>query len=348
MPATPRILHVHFKTRHNVGDAAVVLAIRELVNARLGRTRWSSLPVRTLREPPTPRMLRFINGHAAVIIGGGGFCSKHALPLDERLVAAIEPPITLFGVGHNRHLDDPGLDERQRASLGLLAKRARLIGVRDRVTQALFAGLGAAATLTGDPAIFLRPARPWWGPRRRRPRAFGFNLACHGWTGQQARLEPLLDIYREVIDTLGADGAADLWYLVHADAERDVARRLHRACPRLRICRLAPAQLLHTYGQLDLVVSMMLHSSLFAFAAGVPVVNLAYDEKNRAFLEDIGHPERCLPAATATARDVLDACRQALAEPDQAAAAAVRERYAAVTREFVERFADTCLGRTAR
>lgn len=338
----PRVLHVHFKPRHNVGDAAVVLAIRQLVDAQLPGVSWSSLPVRVLREPPTPRLLRFINGHDAVIVGGGGFCSKHALPLDDDLVAAIGPPLTLFGVGHNRHLGDPGLDANQRASLGLLARRARAVSVRDRATLALIEDLGGHATLTGDPALFLRPARPWFGPRRRRARAIGFNLACHGWTDQARQLEPLLALYGEVIRTLSAAGDTDLWYLVHADAEQATARRLRRDCPGLRICRLPPAQLLHTYGQLDLVLSMMLHSSLFAFAAGVPVVNLAYDGKNRAFLDDIGHPERCLPLAGITAGTVLQACQAALAEPGKAEAAALRERYAQATRAFVAEFAANC------
>ncbi len=338
----PRVLHVHFKPRHNVGDAAVVLAIRQLVEAQLPGVRWSSLTMRALRERPTARLLRFINGHDAVIVGGGGFCSRHALPLDDGLVAAIEPPLTLFGVGHNRHLDDPDLDERQRASLGLLARRARRVSVRDRTTVALFAELGVDATLTGDPALFLQPRRAWFGPRRRRPRAVGFNLACHGWSGQEQQLEALLALYREVIHTLGAAGDTDLWYLVHADAERALARQLRRDCPGLRICHLPPAQLLHAYGQLDLVLSMMLHSSLFAFAAGVPVVNLAYDEKNRAFLDDIGHPERCLPCTGITADAVLQACRTALGQPDKAGAAALRDRYAQATRAFVADFAAGC------
>ena len=95
----PRILHVHFKAKHNVGDSAVVKAVRELVESSIGRVAWSSMLMRALREEPTARMLRFIDSHDLVIIGGGGFCSKYALPLNESLVAKIRPPVVLFAIG---------------------------------------------------------------------------------------------------------------------------------------------------------------------------------------------------------------------------------------------------------
>jgi polysaccharide pyruvyl transferase WcaK-like protein len=342
----PRILHVHFKPKHNVGDAAVVLAIRQLVGDALPGTRWTSLPVKALRGPPTAQLLRSINGHDAVIVGGGGFCSKFALPLDAALVAAIEPPIALFGVGHNRHFGDPGLDDAQRASLAQLAGRARLVGVRDGATQALLAGLGAPARLTGDPAIFLRPVRPWWPPRRRRPLGIGLNLAAHGWTGQADGLDRAIALFRDALGALAAD--ADLWYLVHTDRERAAAAALRRAFPRLRTCRYPAAKLLWAYGRLDLVVSMMLHSSIFAFAAGVPVVNVAYDEKNRAFLEDLGHPERCLPVGEATSAALEAACRATLADPRREQDRATRSRYEAEMREFVGQFAALAAGGARR
>jgi len=338
----PRLLHVHFRPKHNVGDAAVVLAVRQLVEDRVPGVRWSALPMKALREPPAPGLVRFINRHDAVVIGGGGFCSKFALPVDAGLVAAIEPPIALFGVGHNRHLAEPGLDEAQRASLADVGRRARLVGVRDEATRELFAGLGVAARLTGDPAIFLRPRRPWWPPASRRRLAIGINVACHGWTGQAEALERVLAVYRDVLRELAAAHDVEFWYLAHTDSEQPAVAALRRDFPALRVCRYPAAKLLWVYGQLDLVLSMMLHSALFAFAAGVPVVNVAYDDKSRAFLADIGEPERCLPASSATAAQVLAACHAALADPGAARVEAARQRYAAETAAFTGEFATLC------
>lgn len=338
----PRLLHFHFRPKHNVGDAAVVLAVRQLVGRALPGARWNSLPMKALREPPGPSLLQFINRHDAVIIGGGGFCSKFALPVDPDLVAGITPPVALFGVGYNRHLAEPGLDDRQRESLALVGHKARLVGVRDTATRDLFASLGVAARLTGDPALFLDAGRPWWPPRCQRTRAIGINLACHGWTGQDGSLDGLLALYREVLRPLLAEQDAEPWYMVHTDSEGPAIHALRRDLPGLRVVRYPAAKLRWAYGQLDLVLSMMLHSALLAFAAGVPVVNVAYDEKSRAFLEDIGQSGRCLPASTATAGEVLAACRAALAEPDTERMQAARQDYATQTAAFTAELAALC------
>jgi polysaccharide pyruvyl transferase WcaK-like protein len=330
----PRILHVHFRTHGNVGDAAVVLAIRQLVDAAVPGVRWSARPMQLLRGAPDPGVLAFVNAHDLVIVGGGGFCSRFALPLDAGLLAGITAPLVLFGVGYNRNAGDPPLDDAQRASLAAIGHQARLVSVRDGATGALFAALGRDAVLTGDPAVFLRPQRPWWPRRRRRPRAIGVNLAAHGWTGQAAGLAGVVDAVAAALRALAADGDTECFYLQHTRAEDAVLRRLARELPGLRRCRYAAPGLAWTYGQLDLVVSMMLHSTLLAFAAGVPVVNVAYDDKNTAFFADLGRPERSLPAATVTAAALVTACRAALAAPRDREQA-LRARYAAATDGFV-------------
>jgi polysaccharide pyruvyl transferase WcaK-like protein len=122
---------------------------------------------------------------------------------------------------------------------------------------------------------------------------------------------------------------------VHTDSEVPIARRLRRSVPRLRVVRAGAPALRWFYGELDLMLSMMLHSSILAFAAGTPVVNLAYDDKNRAFMADTGHPERCLDGLTATLSEVLLASRSALAAgrlpPDRLSA------WHDATRHFVAR-----------
>jgi polysaccharide pyruvyl transferase WcaK-like protein len=335
----PRILHVHFKAKHNVGDAAVVAAVRELTASVVpGRISWSSLLVRALREPASDRQLRFIDSHDLVVIGGGGFCSKYALPLNDALIAKIKPPIVLFGVGHNRHLGEAGLDEQQLASLRLLAQKAALCGVRDRLTQGLLGLLGVETLLTGDPALFLRPRRPWRVPPRRPP-AIGINVACHGWSRQQELLAHVLDLYRAVIAGLSARRSPQLLYMVHTDREVPVARELRREFRALRVCRYPPAQLLYLYGRLDLTVSMMLHASILACAAGTPVVNVAYDEKNRAFMEDTGHPGRCFPVGEASADAVLGACEGLLSAGPPREPGLARTLYGDAMDSFLARLA---------
>lgn len=336
-----RILHVHFKPKHNVGDAAVVLAVRQLVEARLGKIRWTSMVMKSLRLEASPRLVRHINAHDLVIIGGGGFCSKFALPLNDDLIAAVRKPIVLFGVGHNRHYGDSGLDAGQRQSLQLLGQKAALCGVRDRLTLDMLEELGIRATLTGDPALYLQPRKPWRVPPRRPP-AIGFNIACHGWGGQAELFQPTLDMFRRVIRRLVAGHDPGLFYMVHTDVEKPVAKRLAREFPGLRICRQPAPKLRYMYGQLDLVISMMLHSSILAFAAGTPVINIAYDDKNRAFLEDVGQAQRCFSVQDVTADAVIAACEPVLTAAPSRGNDGVRATYGDEMDKFAGQIAALC------
>lgn len=334
----PRVLHVHFKAKHNVGDAAVVEAVRQLAGSALGRrVTWTSMLVSRLREPASDRLLRFIDSHDLVIIGGGGFVSKHALPLNDELIAKIRAPIVLYGIGHNRHFGDPELGREQQASLALLARKATLVGVRDSATLRMLASLGAQPLLTGDPALFLCPRKPWRVPPRLSP-AIGINLACHGWGQQKALLDHVLALYADVLRRLAASHAPQVLYMVHTDTEVPVALSLRREFPSLRICRYPAAKLLYVYGRLDLALSMMLHSSLLACAAGTPVVNVAYDEKNLAFMEDIGHTDRCFPVSSARTDAVHRAC-DAILDGCSREPGLARRTYGAAMDEFVSQLA---------
>lgn len=319
-----RIAHLHFRTRHNAGDAAVVQAIRQLLDAPLDRPRWTSIRLRELNPPASPGLARRINRHDLVIVGGGGLYSRWGLPLDPAVLAALSRPLVVFGAGLNRNLADPPLSAAQLDSIDLLHQRAALASVRDSASQQLLAGRGHRAELTGDPALWLAPRRPWLprpglagpaaGPR------IGFNLAAHGWAGQAQCLDAVLDACLPVLRELAAARGARLVYLVHSDAERQLLPRLRAALPALRVCRAGPAVLRWTYGQLDLVISMMLHSSILAAAAGTPVINLAYDDKNRAFMEDIGRAGWQLPADGVTAGALAALVERALAAGPAAAA----------------------------
>lgn len=302
-----RIAHLHFRTRHNAGDAAVVLAIRQLLHGPLGRPRWTSIRLRELNPPASPGLAGRINRHDLVIVGGGGLYSRWGLPLDAAALASIRVPLVVFGAGLNRNLADPPLSAAQLDSIARLHECASLASVRDGASQQLLARLGHPAVLTGDPALWLLPRRPWLlrpglagpaaGPR------IGLNLAAHGWAGQAECLESVLAACLPVLRELAGQPGARLVYLVHGDAERRLLPRLRRGLPGLLACRAGPAGLRWMYGQLDLVISMMLHSSILAVAAGTPVINLAYDDKNRAFMDDIGRGAWQLPA------DGVDAAR---------------------------------------
>lgn len=335
----PRIIHFHFRTRHNVGDEAVVLAIRELLDEALGAARWTSVRLRALQAPPARRFHDDVNRHDLAIIGGGGLYSRWGLPLDAEALAGIRIPVVVFGAGFNRNLDDGPLSPAQIDSIHRLHAQARLASVRDARTRDMLASLGHQTEHCGDPALFLRPRQPWLPRRWQRP-TLGFNVAAHGWRGQDAHLEEVIETCGGVLRSLAARHGARIVYLVHGDAELKLKARLRQAIPGARILHCAAPRLAHAYRQLDLVISMMLHSSIMAFAAGTPVINIGYDDKNRAFMHDIGRIDRHIPLATLQPEALLALAGDALAGGrDNPADRAVLDKHAGHTADFVRRIA---------
>jgi polysaccharide pyruvyl transferase WcaK-like protein len=340
-----KIIHFHFNTRTNVGDAAHVAAIQECLGMVLDRPRWTSMPMRRLkREARTTALLRRINQHDLMIVGGGGLYAKWALPLNARLITEIDIPIVIFGVGYNRNLGDPPLTQAQLDSIAVLNGKASLCAVRDEPSQQFLSNLGFEATLSGDPALFLRSKKTRLHLENKL--RIGINLAAHGWHGQEVYLDRVVEACVDAIDKLRQKHALQLFYLMHTPKEADVARRLKKRLPGLRICRLSAPKLLYVYEQLDLVMAMMLHAAIFAYAAHTPVVNMAYDEKNRAFMTLIGHADRLIDVREISVDQLVQAAVSAL--DSQPADTDVDCRQALLTRTsaFVAQVADL-VGRRA-
>ena len=228
-----------------------------------------------------------------MVIGGGGLYSKWSLPLNDQLIQSLELPLVIFGVGYNCNLGDPPLSPDQLQSVARLNQKASCCTVRDEPSQRFLAGLGFNVSITGDPALQL-PSRPVRLKLNDHRVKIGLNIAAHGWGLQDAYFEPVLQSYIKALSRLQQQYELQLFYLVHTTREATVAKRLKQQFPSLRICRFSAPRLLSIYEQLDLVISMMLHSSIFAFAARTPVVNIAYDEKNRAFMSLIEHEDRVI------------------------------------------------------
>lgn len=336
--ARRRVLHFHFRPKHNVGDAAVVLAVRQLLAAPLGHPRWTSRPIKDLRLADPGQLLRLINGHDLVLVGGGGLFSRWGLPVNEAVLDGIRPPLVIFGAGLNRNVADGELDPERVASAVALGRKAAAVAVRDQATADWLAGLGVPATLTGDPALFLASRKPWWF-RESGALRIGVNLAAHGWAGQDRYLGRALEALETVMGELAGRPGIRFHYLRHTDREESLARRLRRRFPGLRICRQDAAGLRYVYGRMDLVISMMLHSAIFAAGNGVPVVNMAYDAKNGAFLRDLGRPGWSLPVETVTADRLGAVVNEVLADRNGDPFGPALARFREHTDTFVTRVA---------
>lgn len=299
---TLRIAHIHVEDRHNKGDRAIVLAVQEQLRAAFPGCRLQDFPMEVLRDGGEAD-LKQLNRADLIIIGGGGIFYSYFLPYNQDFIAQIEAPIAIYGAGYIREIGSRPLDRRSARSVAFLVKRAARIGVRDYNTKKFLEAEGVPAShikVIGDPAACLSeelPAGSLGLLAKRRPGAvrIGLNLNYSGWLGFGKWREDILTAYRSTAQyfahELGsrAGGRAELYYLQHHPGEKNIYPALE--LPGLRVVNLAPRQQKWVYGQLDLVIGMMLHVGVMSFGAGTPQVSVAYDLRNYSFAEYIKHKE---------------------------------------------------------
>jgi polysaccharide pyruvyl transferase WcaK-like protein len=140
----------------------------------------------------------------------------------------------------------------------------------------------------GDPAILLseQVVKKFLAPA---PLRIGLNLNYSGWLGFGQWREDILRAYRETAQYFQVTYGAEIYYLQHHPGERQIYLELKIA--NLQFIDLSPRQQKFVYGQLDLVIGMMLHAGVLACGAGTPEISVAYDLRNYSFAEFIGCPE---------------------------------------------------------
>jgi polysaccharide pyruvyl transferase WcaK-like protein len=240
-----------------------------------------------------------------VVIGGGGIFYSYWLPFSLAVIAAIKKPIIFFGVGYIREVDAPPLSREAIKSAVALAKQVLAIGVRDFKTKEFLVKNGVAARkikVIGDPAALLAEKRPGAATIKKLALVkadgkirIGFNLNYSGWLGFGKWRADILQAYQEVATYFqkeygGVAGAdVEFYYLKHHPGEVKIYPELK--IRGLKIVDLAPTEQKYIYGQLDLIIGMMLHVGVMAFGAGTPEISVAYDLRNHSFAEFIGCPE---------------------------------------------------------
>ncbi|HEX2645274.1 MAG TPA: polysaccharide pyruvyl transferase family protein [Thermoanaerobaculia bacterium] len=294
-----------------------------------------------------------------VIVGGGGlFQSYWQVDPDSILTAGhggiftylgypalaslLGKPVLLYAVGVGPLPDEAG---RQAARLAFeLSQRAT---VRDDESLALLREIGlpepAAARIevVADPAFGLAPAAPetiaarlaGLGIRPGEPlcgvalRYWDFGPDPAAWEAEVARgLDRFLQSFSGRLLFLPFQSEEGGKYEDDLAVHRRIAAAL--ADPDRAVLVetvLPPRELAGLLGRCGPVLAMRFHAALFALAAGVPVVNLAYDPKTRALLTRAGLGEQVLEPEDWTAESVAAALERAADhKPDPAFAARMR------------------------
>lgn len=318
-----KIAHLHVWDKNNKGDQGIVLAIQELLRDRFKGCLISDFPVTALHDGTTAE-LKKINTADYVIIGGGGIFYSYFLPYSLEFMEAITKPIIIFGAGYIREIGAPELSRESARSAAALAKKAALVGVRDHNTKRFLAANGVVSAkikVIGDPAILLtekKPSKFRITPRRSQPVRLGLNLNYSGWLGFGQWREDILNAYQSVVSYFqekydGPSGPGlEIYYLKQHPSEDNIYPAL--GIKNLKVVDLEPAEQKYVYGQMDLVIGMMLHAGVFAFGAGTPEISVAYDLRNHSFAEFIGCPELVISLEKLRGGELLKRVKQVLAK----------------------------------
>ncbi|MFZ4631999.1 MAG: polysaccharide pyruvyl transferase family protein [Patescibacteria group bacterium] len=288
------IAHIHVWDKKNKGDFAIVLAVQELLKKRFPKCKIVDFPVNLLKDGKE-KDAKKINSADLVVIGGGGIFYSYFLPYNQEFIKLIKKPIAIFGAGYIKEVDAPNLSLEAARSVAFLAKQAKLVGVRDYNTKNFLALNGVSLKkieVIGDPAALLlekKSLKLKIDNKKSNIIKIGLNLNYSGWLGFGKWHDDILNAYREVALYFQKEYGAQIYYLKHHIGENKIYSELK--IKNLKVVDLKPGEQKYIYGQLDLVVGMMLHVGVMAFGAGTPEISVAYDLRNHSFAEFIGHPE---------------------------------------------------------
>lgn len=309
-----------------------------------------------------PALVEAVRSCDLVVVGGGGLFQSYwevdpevlltarhgGLPsyLGYPVLAAwLGKPVVICAVGVG-----PLPNESGRQGTRVAFEIARRATVRDAESLALLREIGLPAAqlegieLAADPAFRLPPA----GPGRVDGllaglgvpageavcavalRYWDFGVDPAAWEAEVARgLDLFLAEYPGRLLFLPFQRAAASAYEDDLAVHRRVVAGMSRAERAVVVDRVfPPAELAGLLGRCERVLAMRFHAALFALAAEVPVVNLAYDPKTRSLMDQAGLGELSLPAERWTAQAVAAALRRA-GEPGRRPPAGFRERMTA-------------------
>lgn len=372
-----KIIHFHFYTHQNIGDAAVVYSIRDLLEKEFKISQYTSKPIFYLSDfdfgkfyienllntnvifkklysynffakfltsimkfgkfikgtYKKIRLVSLINKHDLMIVGGGGLYGKWTLPFDVSLINKVKIPIVIFGAGYNRTFADNKLSAKELNSIRVLNKKAKLCSVRDEKTLKIIKSLGIDASLTGDPAIFLESKKVNMRFDRK-TKKIGLNIAYHD---SQTKLysEKVIKLYTKLIKNLEKNYKIHAYYLKHSSDEIYIAERLKELIPSIQVCEYGPREMKYIYEKLDLVISMMLHSSIFAYSSGTNFINIAYNEKNYAFMRLINNMGNLIDMRKVDFNKLYSKCLKLLNNTNEANAMVKKDYFRKRIDEFV-------------
>lgn len=282
----------------NVGNEAIQVALRDLVNSSFGEpVNVINLPATSRYESHgkagfTPVTVHEMNQYGdGVVVGGGNLYENGELDVDLRALAALEIPMMLFSLSMGRTFNRRGelvrrTDSMPDATIRALHERASLSVARDEATVRHLEAAGVSTTLGGCPTLFIDEV-----PQHTIPQAEAVAEALVSVRTPELMSVPLprriqvRDDVDRIVSSLRDEEGYSVRLLCHD----------HRDIP--FAASFGDVDYIYTddvYAYLSLLrgakllVSYRLHSVLPCLSFGTPVVKVSYDERGNSTMQTIG------------------------------------------------------------
>jgi polysaccharide pyruvyl transferase CsaB len=317
---------------HNLGDDGILWAIhRQLasLSCPVELTVLSRHPKETAQKyglRAVPRfsplgLFRAISRCDVMIFGGGSLLQDRTSARSLRyylgvirIAQLLKKPVFLYANGIGP-LDRPSSRKRVKKTLS----RCQRITLRDQDSKEELQSMGLETSLvTGDPAFALTPVDQDQAWQELYALGVPENVPLIGISVRQAQgLDPTE--FAELGDRIYRELGRTVVFLVMQDPEdRVLSQKIQESmtAPSYLVeTPYRPETMLGIIGCLDALVSLRLHTLIFAAKERVPMVGCVYDPKVTAFLKMLGMPS-CGTPAQMTADHTFDILRTLLSAPN--------------------------------
>lgn len=299
----------------NLGDDAILLAISrqlEKCQAPVQLTALSRHPEETVRQYGIRAVHRFSPWKVArtirqsdVLISGGGSLLQDKTSTRSllyylaviRLAKLMKKPVFVYANGIG-----PVIKQTNRRKVRDIMDRCDVVTLRDHNSLSELRSLGVSREdlfVTADPAFTLVPDPEKESIRQRYEIPASGNLIGIS-VRNVAGSEHFAMEFARLCDRLTREQGKHIVFLIMQESEDEaISRQIQTLMQERSYCVKTPGDpgsMLALIEQMDLVVSMRLHTIIFAADVNVPVVGCVYDPKVAAFLDILNMPSCGTPA----------------------------------------------------